>query len=75
MILLYKWRKKHDKMISPPVDYRFITYDKKNAIHSVVLESKYPGKEWKVEEFFEGYTVVLNILRLIENATGKYFDL
>lgn len=74
MKVLYKWTKKHNPKISPPVDYRYITYDdtheKDYTIKCITLEYK-RGGSWTPHCDYSGYTEVLNILRLIEDTTGK----
>lgn len=77
MKVLYKWCKKHPPTISPPVDYRYITYDdedeynygdKNYEIKNIALEVRPKGKEWVLYESYDSYTQVLNILHLIEKA-------
>ena len=74
MKVLYKWTKKHNPKISPPVNYRYVIHDdeggKDYTIKCITLQYK-KGGYWAPQTDYSGYTEVLNLLRLIEHATGK----
>ena len=75
MKVLYKWTKKHSPKISPNVYYRYVIYDdeggKDYTIECITLQYKYSSGYWTHKTDYSGYAEILNLLRLIEHATGK----
>lgn len=73
--VIYQWRK-NAELYTAPVDYRYVACysrcgNEEPRIDSIVLQEQHEGRAWITQDEYISYTPILNILHLIENATGK----